>query len=183
MPPRKTATTSTGPGPVESGVEAEIGGLASEARPGLAQAALALARIMDNPKAVNQQPAAAGAGRALGQAAFGVGEWSPRRACCGAVDVAWRLLLVRLAQSIILYDLRVTISKRAPDGISADRRRPRNGTSRQGYVPRSTASKSSNECANGVGVTPVWLLKGRSREKMTKRSKPSRTATALHKTT
>jgi hypothetical protein len=48
-----------GPGPVESGVEAEIGGLASEARPGLAQAALALARIMDNPKAVNQQPAAA----------------------------------------------------------------------------------------------------------------------------
>ena len=38
----------------------EIVGLAqAEARPGLAQAALALARIMDNPRAVNQQPAAA----------------------------------------------------------------------------------------------------------------------------
>jgi hypothetical protein len=47
------------PGPVESGVEAEIIGLAAGARPGLAQAALALARILDNPKAVNQQPAAA----------------------------------------------------------------------------------------------------------------------------
>jgi hypothetical protein len=46
-------------GPVESGVRDEIGGLAAEARPGLAQAALALARILDNPKAVNQQPAAA----------------------------------------------------------------------------------------------------------------------------
>jgi hypothetical protein len=32
--------------------------LASGARPGLAQVALALARILDNPKAVNQQPAA-----------------------------------------------------------------------------------------------------------------------------
>ena len=48
-----------GPGPVESGVAAEIDGLASEARPGLAQVALALARVLDNPKAVNQQPAAA----------------------------------------------------------------------------------------------------------------------------
>jgi hypothetical protein len=47
------------PGPVEAGVKAEIGGLAAAARPGLAQAALALARILDNPKAVNQQPAAA----------------------------------------------------------------------------------------------------------------------------
>jgi hypothetical protein len=37
----------------------EISGLASEARPGLAQAALALARILDNPRTVNQQPAAA----------------------------------------------------------------------------------------------------------------------------
>jgi hypothetical protein len=46
------------PGPVESGVEAEIEGLA-EPRPGLAQTALALARILDNPKSVNQQPAAA----------------------------------------------------------------------------------------------------------------------------
>src|SRR5438270_13493807 len=46
------------PGPVESGVGAELAGLA-DARPGLAQAALALARIMDSPKTVNQQPAAA----------------------------------------------------------------------------------------------------------------------------
>jgi hypothetical protein len=47
------------PGPVEIGVSEEIDGLAAQARPGLAQAALALARILDNPKAVNQQPAAA----------------------------------------------------------------------------------------------------------------------------
>ena len=47
------------PGPVESAVKDEIGGLAAEARPGLAQIALALARIMDNPRAVGQQPAAA----------------------------------------------------------------------------------------------------------------------------
>jgi hypothetical protein len=46
------------PGPVESGVTAEIAGL-TEARPGLAQMALALARIMDDPKAVNQKAAAA----------------------------------------------------------------------------------------------------------------------------
>jgi hypothetical protein len=49
---------TTQPGPVESGVEAEIAGL-TEDRPGLAQAALAIARILDNPMAVNQQPAAA----------------------------------------------------------------------------------------------------------------------------
>jgi hypothetical protein len=46
------------PGAVESGVEAEIAGLA-EARPGLAQVALALARVMDSQKAVNQHPASA----------------------------------------------------------------------------------------------------------------------------
>jgi hypothetical protein len=46
-------------GPVESGVTAEISGLAAEARPGLAQAALAMARVLGNPKALNQQPAAA----------------------------------------------------------------------------------------------------------------------------
>ena len=46
------------PGPVESGVQAEIAGL-SEARPGLAQAALAMARILDNQRAVSSQPAAA----------------------------------------------------------------------------------------------------------------------------
>lgn len=47
------------PGPVESGVTAEIDGLAAQARPGLAAAALCLARLMDNPRAVGQQPAAA----------------------------------------------------------------------------------------------------------------------------
>jgi hypothetical protein len=46
-------------GPVESGVAEEIDGLASDARPGLAQAALALARVLDNPRAVSQHPAAA----------------------------------------------------------------------------------------------------------------------------
>jgi hypothetical protein len=46
------------PGPVESGVQAEIAGL-SEDRPGLAQVALALARILDNQRAVSSQPAAA----------------------------------------------------------------------------------------------------------------------------
>jgi hypothetical protein len=49
----------SGPGPVELAVAEEIDGLASEARPGLVQAALAVARILDNPKAINQQPAAA----------------------------------------------------------------------------------------------------------------------------
>lgn len=48
------------PGPVESAVKAELEGLAqTEALPGLAQTALALARIMDNPKAVSSQPPAA----------------------------------------------------------------------------------------------------------------------------
>jgi hypothetical protein len=47
------------PGPVELGVQEEIGVLAANARPGVAQATLALARILDNPKALNQQPAAA----------------------------------------------------------------------------------------------------------------------------
>ncbi len=47
------------PGPVESGVKAEISGSATDARPGLAATALALARIMDNPRAVSPQPTAA----------------------------------------------------------------------------------------------------------------------------
>jgi hypothetical protein len=38
---------------------AEIDGLAAQARPGLAQAALAMARLLDNPKAVSSQPSAA----------------------------------------------------------------------------------------------------------------------------
>jgi hypothetical protein len=49
-----------GPGPVEAGVLSELDGLSqAEARPGLAQVALALARIMDNPRAINQKAAAA----------------------------------------------------------------------------------------------------------------------------
>jgi hypothetical protein len=43
------STTVADPGPVESGSRAEIAGL-DEDRPGLAQVALALARIMDNPR-------------------------------------------------------------------------------------------------------------------------------------
>jgi hypothetical protein len=58
LPQAEAYQTGT-PGPVESAVKDEIGGLAAEARPGLAQAALAIARLLDNPKAVNQQPAAA----------------------------------------------------------------------------------------------------------------------------
>lgn len=46
------------PGPVESGVQAEIGGVA-DARPGLAAVALAMARLLDDPAARNQAPAAA----------------------------------------------------------------------------------------------------------------------------
>jgi hypothetical protein len=61
--PRSAAVVSVAapePGPVEAGVEAEIHALTqAEARPGLTQTALALARIMDNPRAVNQQAAAA----------------------------------------------------------------------------------------------------------------------------
>ena len=45
---------------MEAGVIAELEGLAqADARPGLKQTALALARILDSPRAVNQQPAAA----------------------------------------------------------------------------------------------------------------------------
>lgn len=53
------------PGPVELGVQSEIEGLAqTEARPGLAQVALELARVMDNPRALNQKAAAS---KALGE--------------------------------------------------------------------------------------------------------------------
>jgi hypothetical protein len=44
---------------VAAAVQSEIDALGSAARPGLAAAALALARILDNPKAVSTQPAAA----------------------------------------------------------------------------------------------------------------------------
>jgi hypothetical protein len=55
----RTSPDTPQAGAVEAAVELEITGLAqAEARPGLAQAALALARIMDNPKAISQQPAA-----------------------------------------------------------------------------------------------------------------------------
>jgi hypothetical protein len=47
------------PGPVEAAVHEEINGMAAETRPGLVAIALAMARLLDNPKAVNQQPAAA----------------------------------------------------------------------------------------------------------------------------
>ena len=56
--PLAAGAPQSGPGPVEVGVGAELSDLA-DARPGLAQIALALARLMDNPRAVNQQPAAA----------------------------------------------------------------------------------------------------------------------------
>jgi hypothetical protein len=57
--PQVNADLHEGPGHVESAVKDEIGGFASEAGPGLAQVALCTARILDNPKAVNQQPVAA----------------------------------------------------------------------------------------------------------------------------
>jgi hypothetical protein len=46
-------------GAVESAVSLEIEGLGAISRPGIAAAALALARVLDNPKAVSTQPAAA----------------------------------------------------------------------------------------------------------------------------
>jgi hypothetical protein len=48
------------PGPVESAVAAELGGLAeAQSRPSLVQVALAMARILDSSRAVSAQPAAA----------------------------------------------------------------------------------------------------------------------------
>lgn len=55
-----SSVPAEGPGAVEVAVNLELDGLAQAvSRPGLTQTALALARIMDNPKALNQQPAAA----------------------------------------------------------------------------------------------------------------------------
>jgi hypothetical protein len=48
----------TSPGQVEKAVQAEIGGLAVS-RPSLAAIALAMARILDNPRAKSSQPPAA----------------------------------------------------------------------------------------------------------------------------
>ena len=54
------SSVAAGPGPVEAGVQAEIEGLQQTLdRPGVAQMALALARILDDPRAKSQQPAAA----------------------------------------------------------------------------------------------------------------------------
>jgi hypothetical protein len=48
------------PGPVEQAVESELAGVPSaEWRPSLVQVALAMARILDNPRAPSAQPAAA----------------------------------------------------------------------------------------------------------------------------
>lgn len=46
-------------GLVESAVSEEIAAMGTQTRPGLAAVALALARVLDNPKAVSTQPAAA----------------------------------------------------------------------------------------------------------------------------
>jgi hypothetical protein len=75
---------ASSPGPVELSVQAEIG--SAEARPGLAQLALAMARLLDNPRAVNQQPSAAkvltsllGSCTRPGQLpAAGISRWSAR---------------------------------------------------------------------------------------------------------
>jgi hypothetical protein len=50
---------ASGPGRVEAGVTEEIDGLAAQARPGLAAAALALARVLDNPPAISSHASAA----------------------------------------------------------------------------------------------------------------------------
>lgn len=76
----------TKPGPVESGVEAELEGLA-DARPGLTQTAFAMARNLDNSRA--GEPAAGrreGARRAAEQTALVIGWWSSRESGGGQVD-------------------------------------------------------------------------------------------------
>jgi len=51
----------SGPGPVERAVTSEIGGLTqADMRPALVETAVSLAKILDNPGAVSQQPADAG---------------------------------------------------------------------------------------------------------------------------
>jgi len=52
------ASQPSEPGPVETAVEAEIERLAQD-RTGLAQVALVMARVLDNPRALSGQPAAA----------------------------------------------------------------------------------------------------------------------------
>jgi hypothetical protein len=60
VPTFEPSTSVTGSGPVESAVSLEIEQLGPHRRPGVAAVALALARILDNPKAVSSQPPAAG---------------------------------------------------------------------------------------------------------------------------
>lgn len=69
-------------GRVELAVAQELGGLAqSAARPGLVAVALALARVLDNPRAVSAQPSAAGKlKQILGELHKGVGVRSSRLA-------------------------------------------------------------------------------------------------------
>jgi hypothetical protein len=51
----------SGPGPVETAIRQEIEGLAlAAARPSLVETAVSLGKILDNPRAISQQPAAAG---------------------------------------------------------------------------------------------------------------------------
>jgi hypothetical protein len=57
--PSAVVSEPAGPGPVESGVQAEISGLAAaELRPGVVAAALALARVLDNPRVASVHPPA-----------------------------------------------------------------------------------------------------------------------------
>jgi hypothetical protein len=57
-PAEQDIPAGQGPGPVELAVREEIAP-AVESRPGLAATALALAQLLDNPRARNQHPAAA----------------------------------------------------------------------------------------------------------------------------
>ena len=58
--PQAEACQIDTPGPVEAAVQQEISGLAqAQWRPGLVAIALAMARILDNPRAPSAQPAAA----------------------------------------------------------------------------------------------------------------------------
>jgi len=58
---RPVVEPASGPGRVEAAIRLETEGLALAAvRPALVETAISLARILDNPRAVSHQPAAAG---------------------------------------------------------------------------------------------------------------------------
>ncbi|WP_375485111.1 hypothetical protein [uncultured Mycobacterium sp.] len=58
--PETAPVAADDPGPVELAVQAELDNLpAPTDRPGVAAAALAMARLLDNPRAVGSQPSAA----------------------------------------------------------------------------------------------------------------------------